>query len=628
MNYTVSMKKCSMFLILLFCAIVYVVAQDPLRVVMDDNYPPYSFRDKNGQLQGILIDQWMEWQLVTGTKVNIEGMNWSNALTEMKEGRADIIDTIFMTPSRKEFLIFTAPFADIDVPIFVHKTISEIHGLESLKGLSVAVKSGDASIDILRKVGITQIIEYDNYDTLIDEAKKLSFRVFCVDKPPALFYMRHADIDSQFSQEITLYTGQFRRAVAKGNDALLYRVQKGFSEISKDQYRKIDRRWFGSTNTAPNDYRALFIATSVALSFFFVLILFIYVLRRQVASKTKEIQFQLSRLKQSEQKNTAFIEALPDLFIIINRDGVYLDYSSSNPDLLSIPIDGQLIGKNISDILQPELAAKFMDAVTLVLNSGGVQMVEYSLDVPAGHRSFECRVVALDTDTALYITRDVTDRILYEKALIKSIEEKDVLLHEVHHRVKNNLQVISSIIALQADLFQNEEDKILMQETQHRIQAMAQLHNMLYRSDSILLININEYVENLLDELVVAYHTVSARVEILKSIDDFALSIDVAMPLGLIVTELVSNSFRYAFPGDRHGKLSVSLTVLQDTVTLVINDDGIGMPPDFSIQKASSLGYVLVRSLSRQIGGSLQLLQGSGTNIKLSFEIKHDQTDA
>ncbi len=612
------MKRIAIILSLICFALFASPAEEPLRVVLDDNYPPYVFRGDEGVLQGILIDQWAEWEKVTGTSVILEGMDWQNALAEMAAGKADVIDTIFATPERRQYMLFTSPYADIAVPVFVHKSVSGISDLESLKGLRIAVKSGDACIAFLSAASITDLIQFQSYEEIITHARQMDFRVFCMDKPPALFLMSKAGIDSEFHPVISLYTGHFSRAVSKGGEKLLGRIQKGFDAITSDRYREIDRRWFGANANVTPNYRNIIIVGVFIMSLILLLVAFIQILRKQVARKTKELKLQVRRLQISEQKNTAFINALPDLFFIINRSGQYIDSSVSNPDLLKAP-PGGIIGRNLSDIFEPVMVGKFIAAVTDVLAFGGIQQLDYELEVPVGRRKFECRIVALDEDNALYIARDVTDRIAHEAAVQKSMAEKDVLLKEIHHRVKNNLQVISSLVSLQADLFHDDADKKLMEETQHRIQSMAQLHEMLYRSDDLLSLNIKEYISGIVDELSIPYYDKSRKIKITTTVDNFHVSLDIAMPIGLIINELVSNCFKYAFPSAGEGTLDITLGIVNNQVTLSVRDNGIGLPEGFSLNGAGTLGFVLIRMLSAQLGGTVVILPGKGTGIQIVF---------
>jgi two-component sensor histidine kinase/ABC-type amino acid transport substrate-binding protein len=616
--YNADMQRSAIIVTLFILLLGSPAPGETLRVICDDNYPPYVFRDEKGALQGIVVDLWNEWAQVTGNQVELAGMDWQRALQEMKEGKADVIDTIFETVPRMAYFLFTPPYADIEVPIFVHKSISGFSSLESLKGIRIAVKSGDACISVLKNAGITDLIEYASYSEIVDHAKKMDIKAFCMDKPPAMYLMVRAGIDLDYRVVTTLYTGHFSRAVLRGNEGLLNRVQKGFERISEERYRQIERRWFGATESIRFDSRFILIPSFIVFFLFLILLVFVQLLKKQVARKTAQLSNEIQKLEESQKRNKSFIEAFPDLFFVLDRDGKYLDYHCTDTNQLKAITCGEE-GQTISDFFETEIVERILEAVRKVIETGGLERVEYRLDVPAGRRIFEARIVALDETSALYIARDITERIEHEKTIAKSLREKEVLLKEIHHRVKNNLQVISSLVSLQADRFCDAEDRSLMQETQQRIQSIAQLHELLYKSDDFLSINIQEYLTEIVDDLIVAYSAIIDRVEIHTEIEDITMNIDFAMPIGLIVNELVSNSMKYAFPEDLNGHLLIQFARNGNSMILTVSDDGIGLPEDFSVQSAESLGFVLVTSLARQLGGSAVRLGGEGTAIRIDI---------
>lgn len=219
----------------------------PIKVVMDNNYPPFVFEGNNGSLQGILIDQWKLWERKTGIKVEISAMDWGQALSRMKNGEFDVIDTVFQTEERSGWLDFSKPYAKIDVPIFFDKEISGITNTASLKGFVVAAKTGDAAIDLLKRSGVENLVLYNSYEAVILAAKEHKVTVFVVDKPPALYFLHKLGIQDNYKQSAPLDVGNFHRAVKKGNSALLKAVEDGFGLISAGEIKAIDKKWYGSS---------------------------------------------------------------------------------------------------------------------------------------------------------------------------------------------------------------------------------------------------------------------------------------------------------------------------------------------------------------------------------------------
>ena len=160
-----------------------------ITIVLDDNYPPYIFRNSNGNIQGILVDEWALWEKKTGIKVNLTAMDWSKAQEFMRKGQADMIDTIFFNEKRAMQYDFTKPYAILDVPVFFNKNISGIVNVASLQGLTIGMKAVDACIEVLKKQGITSLQEYNSYESIIQAAASGQIKVFSIDKPPALYYL-------------------------------------------------------------------------------------------------------------------------------------------------------------------------------------------------------------------------------------------------------------------------------------------------------------------------------------------------------------------------------------------------------------------------------------------------------
>ena len=275
-----------------------------ISVVMDDNYPPYSFRDSQGVLQGITLDQWKLFEQKTGIQVNITGMTWNKAYESMMQGKFDVIDTISYRADRTKIFDYAKPYATIDVPIFFQNNISGITDVNSLKGFTVAVKKGDNSINVLKDNGITNIAEYDSAEAVVQAAKDHKAVIFVLGKPPAQYYLYKMGIQDQFKvTSSSLYTSQFYRAVKKGDTELLTTIEDGFAKISKSDYQAIDRKWFGSTNLAFYQEPVVRVLISLGAAVFLVaLLLFIgnRTLRRMVKRKTSELSNALRAIKQVE----------------------------------------------------------------------------------------------------------------------------------------------------------------------------------------------------------------------------------------------------------------------------------------------------------------------------------------
>lgn len=220
-------------------------------------------------------------------------------------------------------------------------------------------------------------------------------------------------------------------------------------------------------------------------------------------------------------------------------------------------------------------------------------------------------------------TLDISERKQAEEALKASLEEKIVLLKEVHHRVKNNLQIISSLLNLQMDRAVLPDLLNPLRDTQNRVRSMALLHETLYRSDNLAQINLPDYIESLCTQLWRASGPVTARVELKYQMDSVFLPLDQAVPCGLIINELVSNALKHAYPVDRKGQIWVIVQIrAARQVLLSVADDGIGLPPDLKVSQTDTLGLQLVTMLTQQLQGIITILREARTEFQISFPIK------
>ncbi len=202
----------------------------------------------------------------------------------------------------------------------------------------------------------------------------------------------------------------------------------------------------------------------------------------------------------------------------------------------------------------------------------------------------------------------------------KSLKEKDALLREIHHRVKNNLQVISSLLNMQSREAESEEMLGAIQEGQSRVKAMALIHQKLYQTENITEIDFQEYAEDLHSQLSALYKREGLEIENKIDASNLKLDIDTAIPLGLIMNELISNAYKYAFEGATNGKINIGLSRVDEKIQLEISDDGKGLPENFSIENVASLGLKLVNILTKQLKGTLNFESGSGTKFSILFD--------
>lgn len=218
----------------------------------------------------------------------------------------------------------------------------------------------------------------------------------------------------------------------------------------------------------------------------------------------------------------------------------------------------------------------------------------------------------------IIMSEDITVRKEAEDSVRTSLHEKEVLLKEIHHRVKNNLQIISSLLSMQAGGFEDLSLRQAFIDSRNRVRSMALVHEKLYRSENLASIDFSAYLREITMELQRAYQ--APNVQVMMDVEPIHLEVDTAVPCGLIVNEIVSNAFKHAFTGGRSGVITVSLRLENPGfIRLSVGDDGVGLPPGLSVQKSKSMGMTLINALVSQIDGAVTVGPGPGTHIAVVF---------
>jgi two-component sensor histidine kinase len=224
------------------------------------------------------------------------------------------------------------------------------------------------------------------------------------------------------------------------------------------------------------------------------------------------------------------------------------------------------------------------------------------------------------------VVRDITQRKAFEKQLKVSLHEKEILLREIHHRVKNNLQIISSLLNLQVATESSDTVRKGLIDNQSRIRSMALVHELLYLSPDLGRINFTEYLRTLTARLLGTYSVGPERIELAVEGEPVLLDIDTAIPCGLIVNELVANAIGHAFPRPRTGRITVTILMRSgELLSIEVRDDGIGIPADVTLESAGTFGLRIAQTLTRQLAGTIRIERDHGTVVHLEFPLAKQQ---
>jgi hypothetical protein len=346
-------------------------------------------------------------------------------------------------------------------------------------------------------------------------------------------------------------------------------------------------------------------------------------------------------LQESEQKFRSVIEQSHDGIVLTDEQGLIIEWNRAIEEITGLKAS-EVVGRPIWETQiqlgleiekSPEqyrqLKTMTLEALALGQAPWLGRLSEREYRYPDGaRRTIQGLVFPIKTDKGYMlgsIWRDVTARKLVEERLKAALAEKEVLVQEIHHRVKNNLTIVSSLLELKADLVKDEAARQVLLESQNRVMTMARIHEHLYHTEDLAGVGMAEYVQSLVDHLQASYgaYAITLTVEVA----DITLDVDKAIPCGLIINELVSNALKYAFPADkvsanRRGEIRVELHPEpgdEERLALVVGDDGVGLPADFDWRKLSSLGLKLVQTLVQQFGGSIECDGSRGTTFKLAL---------
>jgi PAS domain S-box-containing protein len=357
-------------------------------------------------------------------------------------------------------------------------------------------------------------------------------------------------------------------------------------------------------------------------------------LNRNLEERVKELQFEIQERIKARKDLLASEERFRQLAENINNVFFIIDYETGGVVYLS-PAFEMIWGISAAEVyneparwlevIHPEdrgkinglKGARFMfeqfNQEFRIIKPGGKERWIHTKSFPVANETGEIyRVVG--------VTEDITQRKVSEEQIKQSLREKEVLLREIHHRVKNNLQIISSLLSLQTPNIKNKQDLEIFLDSQNRIRSMALVHEKLYQRKDLSGINLEEYVKDLTGILKESYRVKAELVDFDIEADDIMLNVDMSIGLGLIINELVSNAFKHAFPDNRRGAIKIRIkTGENDSLHLKISDNGVGFPEHIDFKNTESLGLQLVTTLVDQHWGKIELFRNDGTKYKISF---------
>ena len=331
-------------------------------------------------------------------------------------------------------------------------------------------------------------------------------------------------------------------------------------------------------------------------------------------------------LRKSEERFRAVAESAIDAIVTTDANGKIIFFNKSLTNIFGYSKE-ELNGKPLTILMPTRFKKGYLNKLQTFNQSGkhrliGKTVTTIGLKKDKTEFPFEMSLSAWKSEGKIYFTsiiRDLSERQKANEKIKKSLEEKELLMQEIHHRVKNNMQIISSLLNLQTQYVDGEAVNVL-KESQNRVKAMAMIHEKLYQSSDLSTINIADYIQSMIRDLFYFYDIKKEVITYNMDISDIRFNIETAVPCGLIISEIVSNSLKYAFPDGNKGQLSVSLKSNNDKYELIISDDGVGIPDELDYKNTESLGLQLVNNLVNQLDGEITLERSHGTKFKIIFK--------
>ena len=333
------------------------------------------------------------------------------------------------------------------------------------------------------------------------------------------------------------------------------------------------------------------------------------------------------KLRESEEMYRSLVKTLPDAVTMTDLEGNITYVSPRTLELHGFKSENELLGKSAFELIDPSEHEIAMKNLKKTLDVGFARNLEYTLKNKDGTPFTGLLNTALIKDahgepkSFIATTRDISERKHTEEQIKKSLDEKEVLLREIHHRVKNNIQVISSMLNLYSAYIKDEPYLDAFQDIQNRIKSMALIHEKLYQTKDMARVDFNEYIKDLINGLFRFYGININKIKPKIEVKGVTLGLDSGIPCGLIINELVSNSLKHGFGKDMEGMIHIKMKPEnENAVALIVSDNGKGFPQDLNFKNTKTFGLQLVITLVEQLGGSIELNNEGGTEFKITFK--------
>jgi PAS domain S-box-containing protein len=607
----------------------------------DPSARPIDFYDKHNVFRGLAADYVDLLQKKLNFKFKLsKNKTWAEVIEKAKKREIDVLCAFSKSPARTEWMNFTPPYIKIPAVILVRNEIEGSLTLDQMKDMRITFTKGWVVEDYLRKN-----YGHLNLVPVVDEVTAIK-NVSLGQADAAVTALTSAIVHIEKYQITNLRVAGdtgffFDLSIASRRDwPILNRILiKGLSKISQKERDAMYNKWIRFEKRP--FYYSKYVLYSVLVVIVVIILIFTVIfvwnrtLKRQVAQKTKELKNEITERKRAEEQ--------------IKKSQILLKSSIESPNMIILSIDAQYrylyfnkahkesmisaynkhveIGMNILDCITDE-SDRNKSQINYDRALAGEKHVTVEEFGDLERLYYESRYNPILNDDneiigATAFAENITKRKQTEEQITASLKEKETLLHEIHHRVKNNMQVINSLLKLQSNSIEDQQVKNILKDSQSRVYAMSAVHEALHGSEKLSEIDLKSYLSKIATSIFQTYSVTPDKVKLNTDIEEIPISIDQASPLGLIINELISNSLKYAFPAGRKGEITVSLKKQDDELELIVQDDGVGIPDKLDWKNSNTLGLKLVKTLAEnQLDGSINMENKDGTKFIIKFNIE------
>jgi polar amino acid transport system substrate-binding protein len=642
-----------------------------LRAGSELDFPPYAFTDENGQITGFSIDLIMAVTDAMGLSVKITTGTWDAVWNSLVSGQLDVLPVVAKLPERQRQVDFSLPHTETFDAFFVRRRDLPIPDIAAARGKEIVVMRSDAAHEeLLERNFQGKLILVDTIPAglkLISSGKHDA--MLCSKLIGVLSIKAHGITGLTAGQLIPDYKRVFSFAVKKGETELLEKLNQGLLIVKTNgEYDRIYEKWLTFDDPWRMVKKYFLPVTIMIVAIILIAGLWLVTLHRLVRRRTRElaeknelllhardelearVRERTVELKQTNQSLQAVIaehvkkevalrrsednfrRSMDDSPLgkrIVNREGETLYANRALLNIYGYDSLEELQTTPTEKRYTPESYAEFR--IRREKRRKGIEdPSEYGIEIvrkngEIRHLQVLRKAILWDNKEQYHaIYQDITARKRAEEKFHASFREKEVLLKEIHHRVKNNLQIIASLLRMQTRHAGDKVEDGIFRESQDRIKAIAVVHSMLYKSESLAEINFGEYVRETAGHLFRSYNTNPKAISLLINTEDVMISIDTAIPCGLIINELISNVLKHAFPNGRSGEIRVEMKKYEKGIRIIFEDNGAGFPEGIDFHNTETLGLQLVNMLVAQLDGTIEIDRNGGTRyvIKLKTERK------